>query len=303
MGSILKTSGSGTASGGTLSPASPADAKTQTAEKLNLAEQIRKYRKKAGLSQQQLADLLKVSRNTVINWERGKYRPDADLFSPICAVLEINLNDLFGSDPALEEHVTAHERGMIRQYRLLSPAGRKIVDRMIGVIREEETAANNRLLDESVRMVYVISSAAAAGDGFSFSDIPAEDYRFVYKNERNAGADAIIRVKGDSMLPVYKEDDWVYIEYAPSAVTGEDVICSSREGLHIKRMGENGPYSLNTSAPFTLVSEDDRVEIIGHVLGPVRPADYPDRARTDILREIHHDEIEAFRRKYGISRT
>ena len=48
--------------------------------KVPMADQIKKYRKEAKISQQSLADQLNVTRNTVINWEAGKYRPDADLF-------------------------------------------------------------------------------------------------------------------------------------------------------------------------------------------------------------------------------
>ena len=37
-------------------------------EKVPMAEMIKKYRKEAKISQQSLADLLHVTRNTVINW-------------------------------------------------------------------------------------------------------------------------------------------------------------------------------------------------------------------------------------------
>ena len=87
--------------------------------------------------------------------------------------------------------------------------------------------------------VAVIATKAAAGDGFEYSDIPVEDYRFVFANGRNEKADAIIQVKGNSMLPVYHEDDWVYVQYTDSADIGEDFICSSRAGMHIKRLGED----------------------------------------------------------------
>ncbi len=174
-------------------------------EKVQMAEHIRKYRKAAKISQQSLADQLNVTRNTVINWESGKYRPDADLFPKLCSLLDITLNDLFGISPASEDGFSNDERDLLHHYRMLSPLGRKIIDRMVDNILEEESQERVRFVNNAALGVGVIATKAAAGDGFLYSDIPVEDYRFVFKNGRNEKADAIIQVRGDSMLPVYHE--------------------------------------------------------------------------------------------------
>ena len=270
-------------------------------EKIPMAEQIRKYRKAAKISQQHLAEQMHVTRNSVINWEAGKYRPDADLFPKLCQILGITLNDLFGLQPGTTDPVSAHEQELIRQYRRISPVGQRIADRMIGSILEEETREKNRQINDAALGVAVIATKAAAGDGSWYSDIPVEDYRFVFANGRNEKADAIIQVRGDSMLPVYREDEWVYVQYTDAADVGEDVICSSRAGMHIKRMGAEGPYSVNRNAPFTLTAEDDHVRIVGRVLGIVDPTtDLPDAADADILAELRRDEISAFRKAHGL---
>ena len=269
--------------------------------KVPMAEMIKKYRKEAKISQQALADALGVTRNTVINWESGKYRPDADLFPPLCGLLGITLNDLFGIEPGPADGYSVHERNLIQSYRLISPVSQRIVDRMVDSILEEEIRQNNKILEENAHVVAVISTAAAAGDGFNYSDIPVEDYRFVFLNGRNEAADAIIRVKGDSMLPVYKEDDWVYVQYSPTAGIGEDVICYSRAGMHIKRLGEDGPYSLNKDCPFKLTNEDDRVQVIGRVLGIVNDSDYPSDSENMILEDLRKDEIREFRQTHNLN--
>jgi len=270
-------------------------------EKIPMGEQIRKYRKAARISQQSLAEQMNVTRNSVINWEAGKYRPDADLFPKLCHILGISLNDLFGLQPGTAESVSMHEQELIRQYRMISPVSQRIVDRMIGSILEEETREKNQLINDAALGVAVIATKAAAGDGSWYSDIPVEDYRFVFANGRNEKADAIIQVKGDSMLPVYHEDEWVYVQYTETVDVGEDVICSSRAGMHIKRMGEEGPYSVNKYVPFTLTAEDDHVRIVGRVLGTVDPtADIPSAAETDVLTELRRDEIRRFREAHGL---
>ena len=52
-------------------------------------------RKAKGLSQQQLADLLGVSRQTINAIEKGDYNPTIKLCIGICRVLGLTLNDLF----------------------------------------------------------------------------------------------------------------------------------------------------------------------------------------------------------------
>ena len=258
-------------------------------------QRIRRFRKEAGLSQKDIADFLDVTRNTVVNWEAGRYRPDADLFPPLCDFLGITLNDLFGIRP--KEMFTPHEKTLIDKYRKVSPAGRRIISRIIDDILDEELATKENKLNESVVMLPRISTAAAAGNGCSFSDIPVDDYCFVFRDDRNGHADGIIRVKGKSMEPVYRSGESVYVKHTDSAEIGEDVICSSGAGLHIKRLGENGAYSLNNDFPFIPEGE---VRIIGKVLGIVSSRDFPNETELDVLEDVRHAEISEFKEKYGI---
>lgn len=263
---------------------------------VSLGEQIRRFRKQVGLSQKELAEMTHVTRNTVINWEAGKYRPDPDLFPVLCSILHISLNELFGLNPASQEGIQAEEWNLIKSYRQISPLSQRIVLRTLDTILEEEKNEHDRQLLENVRMIDFISTAAAAGDGYEYSDIPVEDYRFIYIKARNMRANGMIRVKGDSMLPLYHDGDFVYIQYTNEAAPGDDVLCSSVAGMHIKRLGEDGVYSLNKDLPFTLTSPDDHVRIIGKVLGIVSSADYPNEEECSTLRELMHEEI----RKYQI---
>ena len=59
----------------------------------NLA--MKQARAQAGLSQQELADKLGVSRQTINAIEKGDYNPTIKLCIGICRVLGLTLNDLF----------------------------------------------------------------------------------------------------------------------------------------------------------------------------------------------------------------
>lgn len=56
------------------------------------------YRKRKGLSQEQLAFQIGVSRQAVSKWETGLSQPELTNIEKICEVLEITPNDLMGYD-------------------------------------------------------------------------------------------------------------------------------------------------------------------------------------------------------------
>ena len=61
-------------------------------------------RTNAGLSQQELADKLGVSRQTINAIEKGDYNPTIKLCVGICRVLGLTLNDLFWNEEAEEKN-------------------------------------------------------------------------------------------------------------------------------------------------------------------------------------------------------
>ena len=271
--------------------------------KIPISEMIRLYRKKARISQQDLGDKLGVTRNTVVNWEGGKYRPDIDLLLPLCDVFGITLYELFGTEDR-SLGISSHEKGLLEYYRQVSPLSQRIVSRMLADILHEESEDRNRRLTERSRLVGIPEMTAAAGDGLGFSDIPMETCRFIFVNDTNRKADAILPIKGDSMLPTYHSGDMVYVQFTQSPDVGEDVICRSKEGFHIKRLGEEGPYSLNPDIPFVLTAPDDHVETIGRVLGIVNTSsDFPSAEEVDLLHELRHVDIEKFREKYHLTES
>ena len=67
-----------------------------------LGENIKQLRKKAGLSQEVLADKLHVVRQTISKWEKGLSVPDADMLQRLAEVFEVSVADLLGGLPEQE---------------------------------------------------------------------------------------------------------------------------------------------------------------------------------------------------------
>ena len=64
-------------------------------DKLVLKNHLKEIRKEKGYSQQQLADEVGVSRNTISSIETGQFNPTAKLALILCIALEKKFEDLF----------------------------------------------------------------------------------------------------------------------------------------------------------------------------------------------------------------
>ena len=64
-------------------------------EKLVLKNKLKEIRAKRKISQQELADMVGVSRNTISSLETGQYEPTAKLAYILCIALDMKFEELF----------------------------------------------------------------------------------------------------------------------------------------------------------------------------------------------------------------
>lgn len=62
---------------------------------MSLTTKIREYREKQGLTQSELADLVGVRRETIVNLERGRYNPSLKLAMDIAKVFHVTVEEIF----------------------------------------------------------------------------------------------------------------------------------------------------------------------------------------------------------------
>ena len=67
----------------------------------NLAENIRKIRKERGLTQEELAECLFVSRTAVSKWESGRGYPSIDSLKEISSYFSVTIDELLSSEKLL----------------------------------------------------------------------------------------------------------------------------------------------------------------------------------------------------------
>lgn len=70
---------------------------------IEIANRLVELRKKSGLSQEQLAEKLGLSRQAVSKWERAEASPDTDNLICLAKIYNVSLDDLLNSDQSVED--------------------------------------------------------------------------------------------------------------------------------------------------------------------------------------------------------
>ncbi len=81
---------------------------------LQLASNIRRLRREKNLTQDDIATELRISYQAVSRWETGASYPDVELLPALAAILDVNMDVLFGMDRQNEEQVISQYRKEVK---------------------------------------------------------------------------------------------------------------------------------------------------------------------------------------------
>ena len=70
---------------------------------MNVSFNIKSLRGLKGLTQDDLAEKLHVTRQTISNWETGKSEPDFESLETLAGVFEVTVSELLGEEKDMQE--------------------------------------------------------------------------------------------------------------------------------------------------------------------------------------------------------
>lgn len=73
----------------------------------NIAKRLLKLRKEKGLSQEEVGNIIGVSRQTISKWETGESIPDFDKIIPLCDLYNITTDELIRGDTTSKDDVNS----------------------------------------------------------------------------------------------------------------------------------------------------------------------------------------------------
>lgn len=127
---------------------------------------IAELRKEKSLTQVQLGDLLGVTNKTISRWENGNYMPDLAVLQSLCAVLEVNINEMI-SGRRLDEADFRQQadnnlllsldqaRRMRREYKLIDFLTGAGTGSLIGMLTAPDSVRRNVVILISLIMIVI----------------------------------------------------------------------------------------------------------------------------------------------------
>lgn len=73
---------------------------------MTLGQDLKARRLAAGYSQEEVAELLLVSRQTVINWEKDRHLPDVENISRLAELYQLSMDELYGQREKQSQSLT-----------------------------------------------------------------------------------------------------------------------------------------------------------------------------------------------------
>lgn len=82
---------------------------------MTFGTRLQQIRKAAGLSQEQLADLINMSRQAISKWETDQATPDIEKVSLLCEIFKISADELLGNEaPSRHEAESGKLEGYVK---------------------------------------------------------------------------------------------------------------------------------------------------------------------------------------------
>ncbi|MDT2662714.1 XRE family transcriptional regulator [Enterococcus hulanensis] len=181
-----------------------------------IGNKIRYYRTSKNYTQEELAKKLNTKKATISNYETGYRSPQQDMLFQIANVLDISINDLF---PA-----TTSEKDISIEtiYNKLEPPRQKKVYNFAEEQLEKQQKENVLEFPNKEKIPTVHNSASAANPtelAYGDTVVEEEEFERVPNN-----ADFAVPIIGDSMEPVIRNGQFVFVKEQPDVEDGEIAI-------------------------------------------------------------------------------
>ena len=106
-------------------------------DQIKIGKFIAECRKKANLTQMQLAEKLGITDKAISKWERGIAMPDSSIMLELCDILDISVNDLLcGEVVTMDNYNKEMENKLIEMLRQKEEADKRLLklEIVLGII-------------------------------------------------------------------------------------------------------------------------------------------------------------------------
>lgn len=227
-----------------------------------IGNQIKQLRKQYNMTQEDLAEKLGTTKQSVSRYENGIRKANQDVLFELCRIFDVKIDDFFPENDS-EAIQSSNSEPILDIYNELTPP------RQQKVYHYAEEQLDEQQLEEHSNIYMIHGRASAAGSAIEVDDNDAR-MNVVNSSTIPNGADEIVKITGDSMEPLIKKGSSVYIRHQPTIENGEIAIVRIEDiGVTCKKVYKNNKEvrlkSINTTYDDMIFAADE-ITILGKVL-------------------------------------
>lgn len=242
---------------------------------MSIGSRIKECREQVGITQEELAKILGVSKGAIGNYESGASYPKIENMTKLFKILKTDANYIFQDETKTipKDMLSESEKKHIKKYRKLDPYGQEAVDSVLNVEYKRCTSISIAEADDDEQEIEIRCSyyKVSAGTGFNLGNDDDWEMISVPDTPDSRKADFALQIKGDSMEPIYLDGDIVLVKEQPAIDVGQIGIFIIEDEGYIKKYGGDRLVSLNAKYEDIIFSEhdEDRIKCVGKVIGRV----------------------------------
>ncbi len=240
---------------------------------------IREARQNAGMTTDELASRLDITRNSILNWESGYSRPDLEYLARTFRILGMNPNDFFDASwiPPVPD---ARDSKLLDSFHSLHEVGKLYTELFLTSLKEATAQLKRESIASQIREVQ--SLGRTIGEG-SISPKNKAGIVLLRHGAGTENADEVLSITGNFLEPLFHHDDCILIQYVSKLLPGELGVVAHPDGSLVLRQAifDGRLLPLTSSEVDNLIKE----EIVGRVICKVTNDMVPTEEEEQLYRE------------------
>lgn len=234
---------------------------------MTISQRIFAILKEKGKKQKQMSIYTGISEAAISDWKKKGTNPSSDKVFVIANFLDVSIEYLLTGKESKKESIvlSKNEQELLNTFNQLSQ------DSKIRLIERAETLLElEKPQEEEESIITILSSEyrVSAGKGIMLDDDNLTEITVPDTPEARR-ADFALTICGNSMEPIYHDNDIVLVRKMPCIDVGEiGIFCVDGSG-YIKKYGGDRLVSLNSAYDDILFDENTEIRCFGKVIGRV----------------------------------
>lgn len=233
-----------------------------------IGNQIKYYRKLNKMNQEELANKLNTTKQSISRYEKGIRKANQDILFQLCDIFNVSIDDFFPTSDVNFQQLDE----LIATFKTLNSDRQiKVYDFATEQLKEQNNVVNfNDYIEEESDWYEVkFYGSVSAGTGLYLDDEQVETISFG-ADMIPTGTDFCLKVNGDSMEPTFHNGDYVFIKRETEFRNGTigAIIVNGEAYLKKIYITEDSIklVSLNKKYKDITVTQDDTLKYVGTVV-------------------------------------